>query len=246
MATTQVTPPAGEHGQAPPAGSAPGNGGITAEELERRLAAARQEEKAKLYPDIERAKAELKKKEQELADLKTALETAREGSQRAQTLEEKIAQMSTQIANQTTQFSKALDDALENQRKENEEQRRKDRLAAKREGLLKATSELIPEMVTGETPEELDASFERAKAKYKEIELAAAEKVRKELGAPLREALPHATEHGGGGSAGGGNTADVSGGLASWRKMPETEWQQKKDSIKETVFAEAGLPRKQR
>jgi TolA-binding protein len=245
MATSQVTPAAGEQpgspAGAPPHQAAAGNGGISAEEVERRLAEARRDEKAKLYPEIERHKADLQKKERELADARAALETAQDGSRKAQTLEQQIAALTGQVSSMTDQFSKAMDDALDNQRKENEEQRRRDRLEAQRTGLLQSTQELIPEMVSGNTPEELQASFERAKAKYKEIADKEAERVRKELGAPLREALPKPVIPG----TPSGDAAVTAGGLEAWRELSPQEWDQKKKDIKAKIFQDAGLPMKQ-
>jgi DNA repair exonuclease SbcCD ATPase subunit len=250
MATTTVNPGQGAgEGTGTGAGtpqnhSAAGNTGISAEEVERRLAEARRDEKAKLYPEIERQKTALQEKERQLADLKAALEAAQEGSRKAQTLEQQITSLTGQVNSMTEQFSKALDDALENQRKQFEEQRRKDQLAAKREALLSSTTELIPGMVTGNTPEELQANFEASKAEYKRIAEAAAEKARKELGAPLREALPKPVTPGS--EAGESAAGDTEGGLESWRNMSPQEWEQKKRAIKQKIFADAGLPMKQR
>jgi hypothetical protein len=247
MATTPVTPPAGEHAAPPPSAPPPHttviNTGTSAEDIERRLAEARRDEKQKLYPEIERHKTELQKKEQQLADAKAALEVAQADSRKAQTLEEKIGKLQEQLSGMTDNFSKAIDDALENQRKGFEEQRRKDQLTAKKEALLASTTELIPGMVTGNTPEELQASFEASKAEYKKIADAAAEKARKELGAPLREALPKPVTPG---TDSNQSAADAAGGLSSWREMSPQEWDQKKKDIKQKVFQEAGLPMKQR
>jgi len=230
---------------------APNNNGSTGtgtadSDLERRLAEARREEKAKLYPEIERLKAERDKQARDLADAKAALDAAREGSRQAQTLEQQVHSLESKLAGMTDTLSKSIDDALENQRKTYEEQNRRDRLAAKKDALLTTTTELIPELVTGETPEEIQANFEKSKAKYKAIQEKAAkdaeERVRKELGAPLREALPQPVVPGSQTTS----AADTAGGLDSWRHMSPEEWNSKKNDIKRKVFQDAGLPMKQR
>lgn len=269
MATTPVNPGNGAgEGTGPTAGSptqhsSAGNGGyITAEELERRLAEARRDEKAKLYPEIDRLKADLQKKERDLADLRTSLESAQEGSRRAQSLEEQIARLEKQISSTTDQFSKAIDDALENQRRQFEEARNRDRLEARKEALLSTVRikvkqkdaqgnevevddyEVIPEMVTGNTPEELQANFEKARQRYQAIRDRGAAVTRQELGGPLREALPKPVTPGSeSGSTASGN---VEGGLDAWREMSPQEWEQKRRAIKQKIFADAGLPMKQR
>jgi chromosome segregation ATPase len=239
-----------------------GNGTITAEELEKRLADARREEKAKLYPDIDRLKQDLQKKDRDLADLKASLAAAEEGSRRAQSLEQKIADTEKKINGMTEQFSKAIDDALENQKKSFEETRKKDQLDARKEALLSTVKikvktrgadgtevvkddyEVIPELVTGNTPEELQANFERSRQRYQEIRGLGETTASDRLGAPLREALPRPVVPGSESSASA--AGDVAGGISSWRRMSPQEWDQKKGDIKAKIFADAGLPMKNR
>jgi hypothetical protein len=238
-------------GQEPPVNGAPppqqnnGQQGITREEHERLLAAARKEEKDKLYPEVERHKTRVQNLEREKADLETAIATAQEDGKKAKGLEARLADVEKQLTELPNRFSKVMDDTLDSMKRQGDQDRQRDQLKAHRERLVGSTTELIPELVTGNTPEELNASFESAKQRYKDIYGQGAEKTRKELESSVRGALPQpVTATGANNNAGGQPDADALGGLEDWRRMAPSEWEAKKKQIKEDAFRKAGLPMK--
>jgi hypothetical protein len=220
--------------------------GISREEHERLLTQARREEKDKLYPELEREKKRAQKLEQEKTDLEAAIESAQTEGRKSKKLEQRLEEVESQLSALPDRFSKVMDDTLDNLKKEGEAARRRDQLDATRERLLASTSEVIPELVAGNTSEELTASFERSKQRYKEIYGKAEESTRKAMESSVRGALPTpVTATGANNNAGGQPDADQLGGLEDWRKMSPTEWESKKKQIKEEAFRKAGLPMKQ-
>jgi hypothetical protein len=227
--------------QQPPAGQP----GFTREEVDRLLASARKEEKDKLYSELDTTRKRVQKLEQEKTDLESAIQTAQEDGRKTKKMEDRLADVEKQLTALPDRFSKVMDDTLDNMKKEGETARQRDQLAAQRERLIASSTELIPELVTGNTPEELQASFEKSKQTWKSIHDKAAETTRKEFEGSVRGALPPVTATGANNNAGGQPNADAAGGIEDWRKMAPSEWEQKKKQIKEEAFRKAGLPMKQ-
>ncbi len=169
---------------------AEGGEGNTEKDYEALIQKARQEEKDKLYPEIEALKnknktlseelqtktteiTDLQKKieettakyttmEEELEELKSKNEKAGEKDKELQKLQKTIGELTTKL--------KDIEKIAEEREKANEERVRKMNLELfKKEKLLEAGDEIILELVSGETEEEITTSIETAKAKYKEI-----------------------------------------------------------------------------
>jgi exonuclease VII small subunit len=220
--------------------------GMSREEVDRLIAQARREEKEKLYPDLESARKKAAKLEQEKTDLEAAIALAEEGKKGTKKMETRLAEVEEQLSNLPTRFSKIMDDTLDGLKRDGEAARQRDLLTATRDRLLASSTEVIPELVSGNTPEELQASFEKSKQTYKDIYGKAAEKTRSELEGSIRGALPQpVSATGANNNAGGQPNEGAQGGLDDWRQMAPAEWEQKKKAIKEEAFRKAGLSMKQ-
>jgi hypothetical protein len=144
------------------------------------VARARKEEKDKLYPQIEALKKSerelteknntallaIEGKEQEITDLKEKLKLAEEGNSKSDsetvtTLKKEIKDLKKAV----TDAEKANVDAKAIEEKIREEFEVK----LYRETKLRESKEIIEELVTGTTREEIDNSFEVAKARYASI-----------------------------------------------------------------------------
>lgn len=180
FAEDTVIPPAGA--TEPPAGTAPAPT-ISIEQL---LAQVRAEEKNKLYPQIEKLKAEketLTKKlneallqagerEIKVSELTKDLDKAQKGKvepEEIKTLKATIATLEGELATIKAESSKkALEDF-------------------KARKLLEVNNEVIPDLVTGTTEEEISASIVIAQAKYKEI----ADVIKAKAGVPAINVNPN-------------------------------------------------------
>lgn len=140
--------------------------------FEQLIAKARQEEKEKLYPQIERLKAENASLVQKVNDylLKIA-----EKDEKISSLEKELETLKAN-PNITEEY-KTLKEEVERLRRENEELKNtyEQKLTAieleyyKKEKIAEANGKIIPELVTGNTKEEIDNSIELAKKRYEEI-----------------------------------------------------------------------------
>jgi myosin heavy subunit len=185
-----------------------------------------------LYPELETTRKRVSKLEQEKQDLEAAIDTASAEGKKAKKLEVRLAEVEEQLVSIPQRFNKVMDDTLDSLKREGEQARQRDQLTSLRERLVSSTPEVIPELVTGNTPEELNSSFERSKLKYKEIYGQAAEKARKDLEGSVRGSLPQpVTATGANNNAGGQPNAEASGGLDDWRRMAPSEWEAKKKQI---------------
>lgn len=131
---------------------------------------ARQEEKEKLYKEINRLKAQvdekvsrinelllvvgekdetIKAKEKELAQKEK--EAQKTDSEEVKSLKLKVTELENAIAQKDSEISTIKLDSY------------------KATKMAQAGGELIPELVTGNTPEEIDMAIEKSKAKYLEI-----------------------------------------------------------------------------
>jgi|SRR5690554_724393 len=127
------------------------------------IQSARKQEKDKLYKTLEQKEKEAKEFQEKLAQ---AQETLKQYESENLSFEEKM-QIELEKVKAEQQ---ALVQSLQAEKEKAEQEARKNRLEAyKAEKLRLAGDELIPELVGGETEEEIDQSIERAKAKYQEI-----------------------------------------------------------------------------
>lgn len=127
------------------------------------IESARKQEKDKLYKTLEQREREAKELEAKLKEANKAIE---EFQQQNLTFEERI-QLEIQKVKEEQQ---ALVEQLRREKEEAEKQARQKHLEAyKAAKLREAGEEIIPELVGGNSEEEIDRSIELAKAKYQEI-----------------------------------------------------------------------------
>lgn len=181
--TTNVTdnPEGGQQGQQ---GEEPANkttkkddpkpsGTVNFEDL---IAKARKEERDKLYPELNKYKEKVNslmlviaERDSEIAELKKELEEAKKENAKLQENVEKGVKTNKTISELTTTIS-----VLERQLEELQAKYDADVTALKlesfkKEKIAEAGGELIPELVTGNSEEEIIASIELAKQRYQEI-----------------------------------------------------------------------------
>ena len=160
-------------------------------------------EKDTLYQTIEHHKAKADEAQKALADAKAQLEAATKtegtGSKEAMEAQAKIAALETSL----TELKDTTKRLLEEQSANFNSVLQKKDLEVKKEKLIAdAKGEIIPDLVSGETEEELIASVERAKTRYKEV--VAEIKNRNEQQQLANSQVPGASGHSGNGQISGG------------------------------------------
>lgn len=161
-------------------------------DVEALIQKVRKEEKDKLYPEIEGLKTKVKNLEADLAaknkevrELNDQIKNADTNNDASkQELQKKIDQLEAEITTlkdkkqksateNEEKLQKQVDDLiarLDKQERDSEEAAKKMKLEMfKKDKIAEAKGELIEELVKGETEEEITASIETAKTKYKEI-----------------------------------------------------------------------------
>ena len=139
-------------------------------DFESLIAKARKEEKEKLYPEITRLKEELEKKVARINELLLAIGEKDEiisqkekeikdlGSNSKKSESQEVKELKIQIAD------------LENKLSEKDGEISFIKLDSyKQSKVAEAGGEIIPELVVGNSEEEIDLAIEKAKARYKEI-----------------------------------------------------------------------------
>lgn len=149
------------------------SGSVNFEDL---IAKARKEERDKLYPELNKYKEKVNnlmlviaERDSEIADLKKELEEVKKESEKLKENVEKGVKTNKTISELTTTIS-----VLERQLEELQAKYDADVTALKlesfkKEKIMEAGGELIPELVTGNSEEEILASIELAKQRYQEI-----------------------------------------------------------------------------
>ncbi len=209
------------------------------EEVKRLVSKARQEEKEKLYSDLERQKKALKESEDRIKAMEAELSGLRVSSSEAQRLAGEIERLKAERAAESERFQKTIEEVLEKTRRETEKQLRSLELAAlKRELIASAQGRVIPELVHGETEEEIRDSFDASKRRFEQIAAEVEARAKKEHEEKMKSALPKPA------SAGSANDAPETplGDLSAWRRMSPQEWEKHKEEIKRAAFEKAGLP----
>lgn len=153
-------------------------------DIEDLMSKVRQEEKSKLYPQIEKLKADLEEKTNKI---NSYLISSAEKEETIKELNGKIALLEKEgdakVAEAKKESSTELEKELEKVRREleakNAELQSKDaefesykvskELEAYRAEKLKDVDETVADLVTGNTKEEIDASVEKAKALYEKV-----------------------------------------------------------------------------
>lgn len=150
------------------------------------------DEKDKLYKSVEAEKGRAQKAEQKLSEIEKELTALRAGNQSGLTDKEaleKISKLNEELATTRQQLAdsqKLIDDKLAEVEKRvtdtTQQALTAERVTNLRKELIeKAKGEILPELVTGTTEEELRASAEVAKARYKEIADKSQESLKNEL-----------------------------------------------------------------
>lgn len=168
--------------------------GVAEEEVQRRVEAARKEEKDKLYPKIEEL-SNLVKEQQEYIREQKDKQAAEEEKAAAAAEKRRLAKLSEE--ERETEARHRLEEQLKEEREARialesriAEKERANQLEEYRQGALRAAGErIIPELVVGNSEEEIDAAVQTAKAKYEEIE----NQLREERGQQVREQLSQST-----------------------------------------------------
>lgn len=149
---------------------------VQTENFDSQIAKAREEEKAKLYPQIEK----LKKDKSDLLDAasehqKTITKLEKDLAKQ-KTLNEKLSadleegNSSNKTVQELTLTISQLERQLEETTVAHEQELSKIQLdAIKKERIAEAKGAILPELVTGNTVEEIEESVEKAKARYAEI-----------------------------------------------------------------------------
>lgn len=139
----------------------------------------RKEEKAKLYPQIEKLKADkadllgiVSDRDKEIADLKAENAKLKSANTKLKEDAAKGVKTNTSIQEMTLKLSQ-LEADYEKLEAEKNDEIQQIKVDAHREKLLASTTEIIPELVKGKTQEELDAAFELSKQRFEEIKNAA-------------------------------------------------------------------------
>lgn len=173
---------------------------LTAEEVTKLIEKARKQEKDKLYPEITELKGQVKdllalaeKSEDEKERIKKEAEKqAEKERQKGQSAEERLADQLSRFEERLAEeraerdrLSAEVKEERERLNTELSEERTQRKLDEYKAQLLRdAGDEIIEELVTGTTVEELDKSKALAEAKYKELFDAALEKAKGERGGP--------------------------------------------------------------
>lgn len=139
-------------------------------DFESLIAKARKEEKEKLYPEITKLKEEVEKKVARINELLLAIGEKDEIiSQKDKEIKE-LKNNSKKSDSQEVKDLKIKITELENKLAEKDREINTIKLASYRDKkIAEAGGEIIPELVTGNSEEEIDLSIEKAKERYKEI-----------------------------------------------------------------------------
>lgn len=208
---------------------------------------ARRDEKDKLYSDLERAKKAatdkdelLKQKEKELADAKEAGKATVALEQQVKDLQTGLEAANKKADEFAVRYDKIVDDALTRQRTDMETAFTTRDVATYKQSLIDSSDgKIIPELVTGNTKEEVKASFDKAKARYDEITTKAAAEKETELRTKYKGALP-APVVPPGQSSDSQTVADTS--FRDFRKMSAADQKTEIAKYKKKAYEEAGIP----
>jgi hypothetical protein len=139
-------------------------------DFESLIAKARKEEKEKLYPEITKLKEEVEKKVTRINELLLAIG---EKDEIISQKDKEIKELKTNSKKSDSQEVKDLKikiTELENKLAEKDKEISTIKLTSYRDKkIAEAGGELIPELVTGNSEEEIDLSIEKAKERYREI-----------------------------------------------------------------------------
>lgn len=175
---TKVAPPQSSN-QQPPTPAAPQTENLmTREAAEAMVEKARKDEKSKVYGEVEKLKTKKEENETKIAQLQTDLDALRAGKTG------ELASIQTELS-QLREKNAKLEKAIDVIADESAKQVVASDVRAKREKLIAGLPQELHDIVTGDTPEELEASANRAKKIHSTIFEDAKEKARAELGSQV-------------------------------------------------------------
>lgn len=154
--------------------------GLSEEEVNKRVEAARREEKDKLYGKIEDLTGRVKELQEHIRN-EQAEKEEKERKQAEEAERRRIAKLSDE--QKQTEILERIEEQLRAERKAREDlesslsrKEREEQLAKYRESALRAAGpRIIPELVYGNSEAEIDAAVTRAKARFEEIDKQARE-----------------------------------------------------------------------
>lgn len=168
--------------------------GATQAEVNKAVEKARKEEKDKLYPQLEALKDSIKEVQESLRQEREEKEALkREQADK----EERARQAKLSDSEKQLEAIRNIEEQLRLEREERiraeqkwEDAQKKNEVSRYREALLRdAGDEIIPDLVRGESVEEIDKTFAIAKARYEEL----AERFKATAGASTRGRMPRPT-----------------------------------------------------
>jgi hypothetical protein len=131
---------------------------------------AAQQERDKLYADLETAKKKAREQEDELKKLRDAQVPV----ERIEALQKELDTQKSAASDAYKKLDEAVELAVKRANELNEAQRKRDRVEMRKAALIDAAAgKIIAEMVTGETEEAVAASAEAARKRYEDIYAAA-------------------------------------------------------------------------
>lgn len=149
------------------------SGNVNFEEL---IAKARKEERDKLYPQLEKLKEKnnnlllvVEERDKELTSTKAELETLRKNADKLKKDVEEGTKTNKTVSQLTTNIA-LLERQLEELQAKYDNDINSLTLEMYKKEKIAGAQDIIPELVNGSTQEEIDAAFELARQKYKEIE----------------------------------------------------------------------------
>lgn len=168
--------------------------GASAEEVKAAVEKARKEEKDKLYPQITELKESIKEMQEYLRQEREEKEQIKAD---AEAEKERRRQEKLSDSEKTLEAIRKLEEKLTEEREERrklderwEAEKRKNGLEAYRQLAIQAAgNDIIPELVTGNTEEEIDNAVQIAKARYAEL----AEQFKTKAGTQVRQGMPQSS-----------------------------------------------------
>lgn len=174
--------------------------GLSDEEVNQRVEAARKEEKDKLYPQLEELKNAVKEMQEAFrAERKDKEKIQKEKEEEAE--RERLAKLSEEdkrnealerIEEQLKEERQARLKSEQQYQKEKKESQLKEYRRNAIQAVRDAGEDLLPELVKGNSEEEIDESIQNAKSRYKEL----AEKFKEDFSENVKKKMPRSTSPG--------------------------------------------------
>lgn len=171
--------------------------GATPEEVKAAVEKARQEEKDKLYPQLDALKESIKEIQQALRDEREEKEQIKRDAE-AEKERQRLAKLSDSektleaIRKLEEQLRASQERQIDLERRQTERERSEELRRYKEAQIKAAGDEIIPELVFGKSEAEIDRAVDNAKARYAEL----TERIKAETGVGVRSGMPRPTSPG--------------------------------------------------